>query len=437
VASVVAAGGCSEKVGKSAKRFERRGDAPPVVMVDREVRGVSNLVDEVEPNDEPGKAMKLVAPAGVRATMATEADVDVYDISIPEDGQLGVEITAAKGVDLKVDVIDDDKVIFRSDRGGLDVSEGFPNLPVDKGQTVTVRVSEFISKSRQRQRKRKREKPREGPSEPYDLRAVLVKEPAQGMEVEPNGKAEGARELMLGERGRGFIGWAKDRDRWRVSLLGFSPGHSLDLSVTGVPGVDLTVEVVGPDGKTIAKRSGGRGQSVFVSSLEPGKGPSHYDVLVSGNRSNPVDRYQFKAWSRRFEPGDEIEPNDDAASATEVAEDGVSNGRVKGTLAGGDRDVLALPKPAEPSVLELALEVPPGGDYKITVRQSGKALAEADAGKQGAAEKLVGVPIEPGKTILVIITGSYSGDDPGDYQLSWSYAAGGGGFDDPPDEQLE
>ncbi|MBT8495400.1 MAG: hypothetical protein KJO07_20295 [Deltaproteobacteria bacterium] len=434
--SAAVAAGCSDKVGKRAKKLERQGDEPPVVVVDREVRGVSNLASEVEPNDEVATAMKLVAPAGVRATMATESDVDLYQIKVPEDGQLGIEITGVKGVDLKVDIVAGDEVIFRSDRGGLDISEGFPNLPVSKDETVVVRVSEFISKARQRRRKRKKEKPRQGASGPYDLRAVLTVEPAQGMEVEPNGKSEGARELMLGERGKGFFGWNRDRDRWRVSLLGFSPGHSLDLSVTGVPGIAITMEVLAPDGKTITKRTGSKGQSVFIYSLEPGKGPRHYDVVVSGSRSNPVDHYQFKAWSRRFEPGDEIEPNDDAASASRVGEDGDSKGEVRGTLAAGDRDVLSLPKPAEASVLGLDLEVPPGGDFKVTVRQSGKALAEADGGKQGAAEKLVGVPIEPGKTILVIIAGKHSGDDPGEYRMSWSYAADGG-FDEPPPDELE
>ena len=442
ITAVVLAGlGCSEQVRKRAKKLKRQGDAPPVVMVDREVRGVSNLADEIEPNDDAAQVMKLVAPAGVRGRFTTEKDVDLYEIEAPSAGMLSVEVTGIKDADLRVDIIDGDKVIFRSDHAGPGVGEGFPNLPVKKGEKLVVRVSELVSKARLKRRKRKKvkasDKPREGASDPYDLRAVVVAEPPEGAEVEPNSKSDGARELMLGERGNGYIGWAGDRDRWRVSLLGFSPGHSLDVSVTGVPGAVLTVDVLGPDGKIVTKRIGTRGQSVFVTSLEPGKGPSHYDIQISGSRSNPIDGYQIKAWSRRFETGDEIEPNDDAASATKVGDDGASKGEVRGSLMGGDRDVLSLPKPSEPSVLNLSMQVPPGGDFAVTVRQGGRALAKADGGKQGAAEKLVGVPVDAGKTILLIVTGKHTGDADGTYSIQWDFAADQGGFEDPPDDQLE
>lgn len=418
--------GCEGKVRKSAPKLERRGDAPPVVVVDREIRGTTSLSEEAEPNDEPGAAMKVAAPGGVRGTLASEADVDVFRFEVGEDGMLAVVVSGIEGVDVLVEVVAGTKVLFSSDRGGADTAEGFPNLPVSKGDGVVVRVSEFVSKGRLQRRKRGKDQAR-SEAAPYELRAELVG-PGNHDEVEPNDDGQGARELLLGDRGQGFIGWNKDVDDWRVSLLGFSAGYALDVDVRGVPGAELTLEVRDDKGKVVLRRSAGKGQDVFVRNLEPVVGLPHYVLRLSASRSNPEEGYVVSASSHRLEPGEEIEPNDDKDKATEVAgESGQGRGEGHGYLVSGDVDRFRLPAPAVPSVLNVSLDVPATSDLSLTVEQAGAMLAKADAAKVGGPERLVGVPVESGSPIDVVITGALSGDAPGSYRFTWEVVGGGAG----------
>jgi len=424
--------GCEGKVHKRAAKLERHGDAPPVVVVDREVRGGS-LGEEVEPNDEPGAAMKVTVPGGVRGTLATEADVDLFQFDIAEDGMLAVVVSGIEDVDSQVEVVSGAKVLYVSDRARADTSDGFPNLPVKKGETVVVRVSEFVSKGRLQRRKRGKDQARESAA-PYELHVEMVR-PGSHDEVEPNDDGEGARELLLGDRGQGFVGWTKDVDDWRVSLLGFSPGFALDLDVHGVPGAQLTVEVRDAKGEPVLVRSAGKGQDVFVRNLEPASGLPSYLLRVKGSRSHPEEGYVITASSHRLDPGDEIEPNDDKGKPTELGSDTEqSQGEGHGYVVSGDVDRFRLPAPPVPSVLNLSLEVPATSDLSLAIEQGGATLAKADAAKVGGPEKVVGVPVEPGSPIDVVITGTLAGDAPGSYRFTWQVMGGGAGA---PADELE
>jgi len=420
VVVVVAAFGCESKVTKRAKKLERRGDAPPVVVIDREVRAAAQTAEK-EPNEEIATAMAIKAPAAIRGTLASADDVDVYKISIEEPGTLRATVAAVEKADLVVEILAGDKVLFRSDRGGVRTSEGFPNLPVAAGQVLFLRVKQFVKKKRKRKRKKAKDS-EPGRAPEYRLEILMGGPAAAGFEAEPNSDREGAKELLLGDRGQGYIGWASDRDAWLVSLLGFTPGHSLDVDVRGVPGVALSVTVENAQGKAVVSRQGGKGQDVIVRSLEPGKGPSHYTLKVSGKRSNPVDLYTVSASSRRFDPGDEIEPNNTAENATTVADAEHQSGEARGHLLAGDKDYLRLPAPKVSGVLNLELRVPSKSDLKLSVVQ-GTTRAEANAGGAGLAEKLVGVPVEAGRQIIVVVSGKAPGDALDPYVLKWEFSA--------------
>ncbi len=432
--ALLALSGCDSKVRARAKKLERRGGAPPVVVADKEVRGSTELIDEIEPNDEANAAMKLSAPMGVKGTFASRTDVDLYRISVPADGTLSVVVDGVDGVDVIVDVVAGDKVLFSSDRGPADSAEGFPNLPVTEGQIVLLRVREFLKKKKRRRKKKKKEAADVGgPSPPYELRLALDSRVSANMEVEPNAGSDGAKELLLGDKGRGYLGWNKDVDSWRVSLLGFAAGSTLDVDLLGVPGVTLTLDVVDDKGKVVTSRTGKKGGDVFIRNLEPGKGPAHYGLRIKGRRSHPLEGYTIVASSRQLEPGDEVEPNDDVERATQAAEAGAASGQARGFALVGDKDYWRLPAPSQLAVLNLSLEVAPSSNLALAVVQ-GSMRAKADAGSTGATEQLVGVPVEPGRPIIVVVSGDAPANAAAPYTLTWEIAAG---QDDEANGELE
>ncbi len=94
-------------------------------------------------------------------------------------------------------------------------------------------------------------------------------------EVEPNDVASEANQLLINQEKFGFIGkrTARERSDQDVYLLKVpSPGGGVTIKVSGVPGLDLVLEVFTFQGELIEKKNGaavGRAEEIHLEQLDP------------------------------------------------------------------------------------------------------------------------------------------------------------------------
>jgi serine/threonine-protein kinase len=149
---------------------------------------------------------------------------------------------------------------------------------------------------------------------------------ALGTESEPNNDAAHANLLASGAPIRGRIAERishdeGDRDVYRIPAGGDGP-RLLHVAVTGVPNIDLVLEVFDARGDPIAKAdTGGDGDGEVLANLRIGPGESYVvvrQVQIPGTvpAENVTDEYSLLASWRSLSPSDEAEPNDDPSQVT-------------------------------------------------------------------------------------------------------------------------
>ena len=483
--------GCKKGPGGGAKKIPRDKDAQAVVIVDQAAEQVIEFIDEVEPNNEP-PGQTLALQQGVRGNLDGETDVDIYAITVAQPGVLDARVSGIEGVDLVLELRDPaGAVLARSDRGPATVIEGIPNARVSAGAYQLV-VSEFVKKRRKQRKKRRKkgaaEEPiegRTGPSPTYELSARWVAEPEKGHEIEPNEERELAAEIVVGDGGRGFLGWSKDVDMWRLSVDGFAAEYSLDLDLTPVPGVTPTLTIRDQDGEMVLERQGSKDLGLTVRNLvvarkdappasgEPRSGSSggassgagggsaasgaddggegrFYYVELRARRSNPIDTYQLYVATRLLDVGDENEPNDQPATAVELVVPGspggagTSPGVVRGDppvdgvrnahLTIGDVDHFRLQAGDAPLLVAVTARPLGDADLELSVLVDDQVVAMIDGGKAGASEALADVPVAAGKIAVIKVAGKGSLGNDARYELRWSAEQSGPGSSVGPDD---
>jgi hypothetical protein len=413
--------GCGKRKG-GAKRIPRDGDAQAVVVVEDGVPTAETL-EEREPNDDANRATSLALGAIGRGNLDGESDVDVYRVELSAAGTLAARLSGVDGVDLALELLDAvGAQLARSDRGPASTVEGLANYPLGPG-VYYLAVREFVSKKRQKQG------PRTGPSPTYDLAVELVAEPAPEQEREPNDDAATAREILIGDDGAGYIGWAADIDMWKLPIEGFTAQYSLDMDITGVPGVTLTLDVLDDDGALVLRRKGEADGGLCVRNLVPvveetalqGPAQRFFYARLEARRSNPVDPYRLHVATRLLDLDEEIEPNDEAGHATPLREDDrTSEGKRAGFLTVGDVDQYRLAPGEQPALLTVEVTPRDAANVTVTVLVGGETLAMANAGDKGSKEYLADVVIPAGKAAHVQVSGAGALGDAARYDLTWS-----------------
>ncbi|MGZ3407462.1 MAG: protein kinase domain-containing protein, partial [Polyangia bacterium] len=226
-------------------------------------------------------------------------------------------------------------------------------------------------------------------------------------EVEPNNTPATANAIASGRAVKGQVGKRiaveeSDRDFFRFSVTGSDP-KVLRAELTGIPNMELVLEVFDGTGKKIAEAdNGGIGDGEIVPNLklQPGE---HYiavrEVWTAGRPAteNVSDWYALTATWKPIEAAHETEPDDVASAALPVAVGETMHGMLgrvddvdyyyvrgdgRGTLAGEVTGV-------------------PGADLRVVVLPAGSTMGPPgplppgakvfDAGGVGAGEKLDGV----------------------------------------------
>jgi hypothetical protein len=412
--ALLGASGC----GGGRKRAPRSGDAgPSVVVVDTSASGLA-VVPEKEPN-EAATPQLVTLPGAVRGRIDLAGDVDVYGIEATAPATLALVLAAPADADLVLELQDDSgkKVLATSDNGPAGTTEGLPNYALDPGRYRVV-VREFVKKGK------KAPPAREAASQPYTLEASLGPAPAEGEEREPDDTAAFASEVPLPGAGRGFCGWRKDKDVWKVALTGVADDEALSVDVDGIAGVALRVAVLDGTEKVLLERQGRAGEALQLRNVAVREGEPHYYVVVSCPKGNALERYELRVASAPFELDEEAEPNDTVATAGPIADIPGAGGTRVGYLVQGDVDVFKLDPAAEPRALHVTVEPPPGMDAAVTVIDDKNQVVAgpAEAGGKGKPETLQNVPVPAGAVLYVKVTAKAGAPATERYRLRWSAA---------------
>lgn len=408
------AAGCGKKPAR-----KRTGDAAAVEVVTTPAlpnggpRGASS--EEIEPNDGDDVATVLLLGATVHGKIDPEPDVDHYRIDVTQAGSLSVMASGLEGLDVVLEIEDGSgNVIARSDRGGARLREGVPNLGVTPGRYTAVVQAKQPVASKKKPPKQAAPEPARPIGGPYEITAGMVT-PAAGAEHEPDDDRGEANDLIAGDTGTGYLGWAGDADVWKVSVEALSAKNALDVELSAVEGVALSLEISDGIGQLITARKGPRGAPLvvrgFVPAVPQGAPPFHY-LTVRADRSNPETAYQIRVAAKVIPPDAEAEPNDTPDTAMPVPTDRKG---LHAHWSAGDIDCFAVPPDEAARMLEVSIDTPNDLDLAIDVLVEGKLAAKVDHPGKGAAEKLA-VQVPAHARAVIRVHGADTAGD-GTYEL--------------------
>jgi hypothetical protein len=438
---------CSSGAGpEELKLGHRSKDAgPPVVIVDKIVeRATGPTVPEHEPNDAKSGGQNVTLPLRLEGKIDGADDWDVFNLAVPSAGTLRVTLSAVDDADLVLEAQSaTGELLAVSDNGPAKVAEAIPNLFVQPG-TVRLVVHEY---------RKPAPKPKKGhaapasaparttPSGTYLLEATLGPPPVGAQAVgdagrgeatvveerEPNNEAAFATELGLGATGRGYIGWKKDVDVWKVALEGVRDDDALAVDVDAVTGVALKVTVSDGTGATVLERRGATSAPLALRSVQIRPDNPVYFVAVSGDRPNADEQYALRVTTAPIVLDEESEPNDNPAQASPLADvPGAESGTRVGTLPAGDVDFYKLDAAAAPRTLAVTVTPPATVEVELSVLGSdGKTpvAGPAAGGKRGADAKLAAVAVAADAVVYVRVAARAGASGTERYRLRWALAA--------------
>jgi hypothetical protein len=405
----------------SEKKQKRAGGAAPVVIVPTPVfdggTPGGTTVDETEPNDTSDIATPLAVGGIARGKIEPDADVDYYRVDVAQAGALTV-LTNLVDADLSVDIEDaGGTIIAKSERGGVRVREGVPNLGVQPGRyTAIVRKKPAPPKKPVKGKKGAPPAPAAPPvAVSYEISATLAPV-ASNTEREPDDDRGTANDLIVGDSVSGFLGWTGDVDLWKLSIETLSSKNTIDIEVGAVEGAQLTLELADGVGTPLLVRKGPRSSPLVVKGVLPvvpsGAPPFHY-ISIKGDKSNPETPYTIVVRAKPVETDQEVEPNDTLEKAMLFPSDRKS---VPGQWSAGDVDCYAIGADVNPRTIEVELD-PSEVDLALDLYVDGKVVAKSETPGKGTKEKLSGaVPANAKAVVRVRAAADAAGE--GTYELT-------------------
>lgn len=383
------------------------------------------VVPEAEPNDQPADAQPIAAQAFVdgmlRGTTADPpappdpdakpskkkgkvkevlVDQDWYRLPAPPVGQ-SLTIDLRSGPECATLELFDDtgKTAIRQAKWWKSTRPVLPSIGPDARATL-VRVS-CRSKT--------------GVGGAYRL-AVWTRPVATGDEVEPNDDPNlpTLQVLTPGTPVQGTLAPAKDADAFTLDLRSALPGEALVLSVTGVPDVELELEVVDPvTHKAILTRRPAKGAGALVPNLDVGRTGDHPIVVVRARSGQAPDTPYVLTAGPFLPPGcarqadcleqlpNEREPNDRSDLAMTLPGPGVVSGLIDAPgdvdwyAAAGAPGAVLLVRLEGPAQLTMALQVGEGANASVVrAEKPGEPVALALGGQTSPAPIVVCVRAE-------------------------------------------
>ncbi len=422
----IAACSCGNK-----NKQKRAGDAAPVEIVQQPIgsdagAGGGPTGDEVEPNDGEDVATQLPLGTTLRGRIEPETDADFYRLELKDPGALSVEVKEVDGMDLTLEILDaGGSSLAKSDRGGVKVREGVPNLGVTPGRyTLVVRAKKpaAVKPVKPAKPAKKGAATTAGSGSAaavatpvYEITAKLTT-PAANAEREPDDDRGTANDLIPGDTATGYIGWSGDADVWKLSVEALSAKNVVDVEISAVDGVALTLELTDGVGHPLLVRKAPRGAALIargiVPVVPPGAPPFHY-LTIKGDRSNPDTAYQLRVSEKIPVADAEAEPNDTPERAMPWLSERT---KLHGTWSPGDLDFYQLPVEQTARTVEITLDPPGDADLSAEVMIDGKPVGKGERPGKGAQEKF-SVAIPAGVAAILKIKGTDSSAE-GAYEVS-------------------
>jgi len=419
VVAVIACWGCRRS------RFPARGDAAAVVVISphRDAALAPSVVEQ-EPNDKPEQAQLLALNPdwpvldvdGELASSGQGAgkDVDVFKLVVPgrkdvhaetvdsagaddprlSGRRLSLEVTAGAGSPLALQLLDETAKTIEAVAVASGEKAGMPNLAVLPGGTYFVRIKAGAKTSKAETA---------APGNSYKL-SVQLSDFELAEEREPDDSLASAQPLtMTGSADfSGFIGWAHDQDFYRVPAA--EVVSALDVEVEAVEGVALGLQVLDGSGSRIAVGRGRKGERLALRNvtIPAGVGDaspssnSFYVVVRGESGQNRNQRYVLHLSMGSQRQDSEVEPNDNAASATVI-----HDGTFTGYLPIGDVDYFRYAEGGS-RVLSVDANCPVRVRCTLEVvrAKDGQALASAEAKKPKQAIAVARILTE-GEPVLI------------------------------------
>ncbi|MSP15537.1 MAG: hypothetical protein EXR73_02800 [Myxococcales bacterium] len=418
VGCAVASVGCSD----GRVRFGRARDAGPSVVVAERGSGGAPVVIERTPDDDalPGLAL----PGEARGALADAADVDAWPLAVATPLRVALRLAPAAGADLALELrAPDGALLATSDAAGPGAPEGIPAFALAAGEyRLVVRHGAGRPAPKSGRRRARADAAPPSAAARYTLEVAPAPSPGDAEEGEPNEALELARTLPLGGGVVGHIGWAGDRDAWRVLLAGAGDDVGLAVELDGVAELPLTMTLLDPMGTPLAVRSAAAGEAVALRNVALHADWEQVYVVVTSapTRSSFVEHYQLRAAARRFALDSEEEPNDTPAIANPLTEVPLAEAGVRvGDSASSDVDHFVVPPAALARMMSFTLSGATEGATLSVVDAAGKVLGgPARVTGDGRKLALEGVPLAADAQHFVRVVGG--GESEGRYRMTWA-----------------
>ena len=261
---------------------------------------------EHEPNDTREEAGGIRPGETRQGYLGWYGDGDWYEVDlsgVPEAAILRADVTGVAGVKTRLWVTDRE--------GGSLVKVPEPKVPWEVGKALTIRDVGITGQGPYYVEVRSMKSA--NPHDKYSL-TITAEVPQTRHEREPNWRAGNATTLSVDEPTDGFIGHSTD---WDVFKLEAPESMIATLVLSGVPGVDLKVELL--DGKRVANTvdEGAVGDGETMPLIPVGPGPAWIRLSSKSYTFNVEKSYRVLVTME--EAGNrEVEPNDDLAAAERV-----------------------------------------------------------------------------------------------------------------------
>ena len=323
-----------------------------------------SALPEAEPNDDTERANRLPIDRPVAGAVSAD-DVDVFTLP-PADDAVDIVVTATAPISLEIARPQDAASYIVPI--AADEATRLPRISRDATLAFTVR----------------------GAAE-YTITASNADAPACGFALEPDDMTSpGARAASVPATLTGCIATPNDVDYFRIPAASLEGLEGFGLTVAGVPGVSLAV-ALHAGGDVIAELAGRDGEELAFPNL---RAPADGDIVVAvRSLSGASETAPYRVALRRLPPLAgvvELEPNDTAATATQLSAIGLVNGYLHRV---GDVDHFRLVTP-EPTVVRMLAEPPPSVDIQVQLLGAASPLV-IDQARVGGQERVCSLRIDP------------------------------------------
>jgi len=284
---------------------------------------------EFEPNNRAIKANMLKADQPVSGYISPYQDVDWYKIVLPPDQNrfLSLQLTGVDNVDLEMAIYDPiEAELMVRNANGKGEGETIFNLGVQpelEYYSIAIKAGKWQCNE----------------DSSYHLTASFMEFTGK-MEQEPNDRPVRATRISSGDTLHAYIDSVGDVDWYQMQNYTLFPQVARIIAL-GVPKIDLKMTVFDETEQAIwTVNEGGELENEIISNIGLPANSNYLLKVENLSKSGNIDQaYKLMASINPLQEGDEYEPNNDGATATQIQ----ANSRVKGFIhPSGDVDFYRL-----------------------------------------------------------------------------------------------